>query len=128
MKILAALFLAVTMSLAQDSTYPQVSDEVQNVEGKIKVKSPLIFDIATNGIPVTFSIQATLPTGTTLYWYFGDGMEKDGNNVTHLYKKTGVFVVKVQVIEKNGNQHPLSFAVRINKPVEIIPINPGDQK
>ena len=51
------------------------------------------FTINTTCNPFSFTTTNVPYSGGSAYWYFGDGVESSGNNVTHQYKGIGTYSV-----------------------------------
>ena len=47
-------------------------------------------------------------------WDFGDGTKKNGTQITHVYNKTGEYIVNLSVIDQKGNEHHFKKRIVVN--------------
>jgi hypothetical protein len=69
---------------------------------------PMVNRFVTFGAPIS---GGTAPYNFT--WYFGDGQETTGANVTHLYLAADNYTVRVTVSDGAGATNSTSFVVKV---------------
>ena len=88
---------------------------------KVRISSILSVDFAILPRVVnreqTVRFQATAPEATFYEWDFGDGQKQWGasDTMTHKYSESGVFNVKLRVVDKDDNQNTFSKNVYVSE-------------
>lgn len=105
--VLSIFFNSFFIVLAQETTQntqqstQQTQEQEAGPQAVIKadktaaVEKNVIFDASK-------SIIATAPETTTYHWNFGDGSEKDGLEVVHIYKKSGQYHITLEIKNEQG--------------------------
>lgn len=60
--------------------------------------------------------ESTIPKGEieTYKWDFGDGLSREGKNVSHTYKQAGEFEVTLTTVSRNGYKGTSSTKIQVN--------------
>ncbi|MBD3374449.1 T9SS type A sorting domain-containing protein [candidate division KSB1 bacterium] len=89
-----------------DQVVPIVSDGYKPMAVKAIIEKPLDFTLSkTEGkVPLAIDFKSQFSGQADSYlWDFGDGSTSTEENPSHIYEKTGIFTVKLQ-ISKNGKK------------------------
>ena len=119
-------------SIESHSVLLKVSDPEgmsSQINKKVQVKSILALDFAAyprvtqREIPINF--QADSPEATVFAWNFWDGNIKSGrnSNITHKYKESGIYTVKLEVSDSDDKTNIYTKKVYIwdsNRPLAHI--------
>ena len=111
-------------------------EDPDNIEwikkGKVNVKSVLSVDFSANNRAIkrweSITFDAVSPNASFFEWDFGDWAKSTGwieERITHKYEKTGIFTVKLKVLDEKGNSTIQTKVVYIwnwTHPVAILDI------